>query len=280
MSDDRQEKAKDLIKFAIQQTPVGYLTQVLENLKKMINEKIIGSEEIQKELRQYEEDHLESKQVDLIKSSVLISSYTKDANGFYYDQGKNVKFKINPLSGKVENAEETKDKYENRDIIEKKLIDYINKYYRTDNTKYNVFYEYLSHKVYIIINSKNVSGVNFYSGEWISIWEHDFNTNKLEGSVKINSSYYEGTNSNENSNVQFHFNKNFECNITGTGDEVIAGELIKFIEKCENEVQTKLNESYNNFSEDYIDPLRRRMPVIRQKMNWSLDQVQLSQITK
>ena len=109
----------------------------------------------------------------------------------------------------------------------------------------------------------------------MSIWEFDINDNKLKGNIKINSSYYEDT------NVQFHFNKNFERNINSKkSDEIVAKDLVEFIEKSENEIQKELNSTYENFSDDYISPLRRRIPVIRQKMNWNVDQIQFGQITK
>ena len=74
-----------------------------------------------------------------------------------------------------------KNKHENGDNIEKKE-DYINKYYKPDNSKFTIFYE------------KKVSGVNFYSDKWKSILKYGINPNKFWGSSKINSSYYEWPN--------------------------------------------------------------------------------------
>ena len=54
----------------------------------------------------------------------------------------------------------------------------------------------------------------------------------------------------------------------------MADELMEFIEKNENDVQSKIEEINKNLSEEYVKPLRKRISIIEKEMNWSLDQIQ------
>ena len=70
--------------------------------------------------------------------------------------------------------------------------------------------------------------------------------------------------------------KEFEKN---TGKTVEIQDYVFFvlgegIEKKENDVQMDLEKVYDNFSDHYIKPLRRKLPVTGTKMNWNLHQVQ------
>ena len=73
---------------------------------------------------------------------------------------------------------------------------------------------------------------------------------------------------------------NVQLNIDTTADSTIAGdvatELIEFIEKSENDIQTAMEKVYEDFNEVYIKPLRRAIPVTGTKMNWNLNQVQMN----
>ena len=102
----------------------------------------------------------------------------------------------------------------------------------------------------------------------------DLNDKKVTGEIKINTIYY------EDGNVQFNFKKNYETKNNGNDDESIANELIKYIEDNENEIQKKLEKVNDNFSEVYIKQLRKRVSLIGNDMNWSLDQIQFSQFQK
>ena len=207
--------------------------------------------------------------IENAKSKVIISSLNKDSDDYYYDQGQKIRFKLN-LRCEVENLEEFESKNETRRKIEKKLIEYINKYYNKKTTTYNVYYDSIVDKIFVLICGQNVNENSFWSGEWLSSWELNLDDKKVTGEIKINTIYY------EDGNIQFNFKKNYEIKIKGNDEESIANDLIGFIEKNENEIQKKMDEDNEDFSEKYLRPLRKRVSLIGRDMNWSLDQIQFN----
>ena len=57
----------------------------------------------------------------------------------------------------------------------------------------------------------------------------------------------------------------------------MAEDLIEYIKTSENSVQLELETVYDELSENYIKPLRRKLPVTGTKMNWNLNQLNLTQ---
>ena len=223
---------KEIAKYVIQQTPVGLLNSSLKSLKILLKEEVLNNPEVLQEIKNYYENHLMPIEIQNVKSKVIISSLNKDSDEFYYDQGQNIRFKLNKKC-QVEKLEEYESKSETRKKIEKKLIEYINKYYNSNTTTYNVYFDSLLDKIFVLICGQNISEVNFLSGEWLSTWECDLNDKKVTGEIKINTIYY------EEGNTQFNYKNNYETIIKGNDDDSIANELIGFIEKNENDIQKK-----------------------------------------
>ena len=260
-------KPKELCKYIIENTPVGLLDSSLKSLKALLKEETLKSPEVVNAIKRYREDHLMPISIKDVKQKVIISSSNKDSDGFYYDQGQKIRFKLNS-KGEGEKVEKFESKDENRQKIEDKLKEYINKYYNKNNTIYTVYYDSIVDKIHVLICGQIINEVNFWNGEWLSIWELDLSDKKLTGEIKINTIYY------EDGNVQFNFKKEYDTKIEGKD---IADELIKYIEVNENEIQSKLEKVNQNFSETYIKPLRKRISLIGDDMKWSLDQIQFSQ---
>ena len=93
----------------------------------------------------------------------------------------------------------------------------------------------------------------------------------MDGEIKINTIYY------EEGNFQFNFKKNYEQKIKSSDESDMADEFIGFIEKNENDVQNKIEGINKNISEEYIQSLRKSIPIIEKKMNWTLDQMHFKQ---
>lgn len=260
---------KEIAKYVIKQTPIGLLNSSLKNLKVLLKEEVLNSPEVLQEIKNYEENHLMPITIQNVKSKVIISSLNKDSDDFYYDQGQNIRFKLNKKCH-VEKLEEYESKSETRKKIEKKLIEYIIKYYNSNNTTYNVYFDSILDKIFVLICGQNISEVNFLSGEWLSTWECDLNDKKVTGEIKINTIYY------EEGNIQFNYKNNYETIIKGNDDDSIANELIGFIEKNENDIQKKMEMDNEDFSEKYFKPLRKSNSLIGKEMNWSIDQIQFN----
>ena len=271
---DRFTNPNEIVKYIIHQTPIGLLDSSIKNLNGLLREKlkvdVTTIPEVIKEIKIYKENHLMPITVKNAKSKVIISSFNKDSDDFYYDQTQKIRFKLNDKC-EVEKVEEFESKNETRMKVAKKFVEYFNKYYNKNFTYYNIYYDSMVDKIHILICGQNINEKNFYSGEWLSIWELEMGEKKLTGQIKINSIYY------EDGNVNFNFSKNYETTINGGDDDSIANELVGFIEKTENEIQEKLERVNGDISEVYIKQLRKRVPLIGCDMKWSLDQIQFNQ---
>jgi hypothetical protein len=77
----------------------------------------------------------------------------------------------------------------------------------------------------------------------------------MSGNVKINTYYY------EEGNIQFNldkdFNSVFNCN---EENEDLAIKILEFIKNNENEIQISLDKLFDDLSDQYIKPLRRKLP--------------------
>ena len=120
----------NVAKYIIKKTPIGHLGKSLENLKSVVGEQVMDTDEVKKEIHAYGEAHLSAVNNDVSNSKVVISSLTKDAEGFYYDQGQKVKFKIGLESGAVEEAQSTEVNNDLRDAIEQAIKKYLEKCYK------------------------------------------------------------------------------------------------------------------------------------------------------
>ena len=124
-----------------------------------------------------------------------------------------------------------------------------------------------------MLSSINCNLKNFWTGEWISVWEVRKESNNfiLNGNVRLSTYYY------EEGNVQFKLNKNYDSKVAvGDSNDSSAAEIIKSIGSLENNVQLELDKIYDSLSDEYLKPLRRRMPITGQKMNWNLNQIAFS----
>ena len=261
----------NVAKYIVKKTPIGHLGKSLENLRSVVGEEVMDTNDVKTEIHNYGENHLSQVLNNVTNTKVVISSLTKDSEGFYHDQGQKVKFKIGLDSGSVEDAQPTDIQNDLRDAIEAKLKEYLEKCYVMDVTKYNVYFDGAANKIVVLISVHNLNLKSFWSGEWLSTWELNLSTKQAKGSLKANTYYY------EEGNIQFSLETKFSPTNLGGGNEEMAEDLIEYIKTSENSVQLELETVYDELSENYIKPLRRKLPVTGTKMNWNLNQLNLAQ---
>ena len=261
----------NVAKYIIKKTPIGHLGKSLENLRSVVGEQVMDTDDVKKEIHNYGETHLSPVNNDVTNTKVVISPLTKDSEGFYHDQGQKVKFKIGLESGAVEEAQSTEIHNDLRDAIQTKLKQYLEKCYKMDVTKYNVYFDGSANKIVVLISVHNLNLKSFWSGEWLSTWELDISGKNVKGTLRANTYYY------EEGNIQFNLDTKFNSTIQGGDNNATATNLIEFIKKSENSVQLELEKVYEELSENYIKPLRRKLPVTGTKMNWNINQLNLAQ---
>ena len=259
-------------KFIIENTPIGLLNDI-NNYIKLIDEKLTYSNEYNNIIKKYEEDHF--KQIPLENDKSLITNYNKDNENYYHDQTKKYKVQILPLSENFEKLEKLTDENILQTLIEKEIANYQNKYYTKDNTSHNVFYKELedgNFQVNIEIGSQITKQQLNHTGEWLShyvlskVKNNEYN---LKGEICIKTYYYEDNNSH------FHLNENLNENFSAKNDQEISKKVIEIIEKKENQIQVKCNEIFDNFTENIMKPLRRKVSLISTKMNWDINRLSL-----
>ena len=207
----------------------------------------------------------------MTNSKVVISPLTKDSEGFYHDQGQKVKFKIGLESGEVEEAQATDIQNDLRNVVEQKVKEYLEKCYKMEVTRYNVYYDQDANKIVVLISVHNLNLKSFWSGEWLSTWELDIGGKGVKGTLRANTYYY------EEGNIQFSLDTKFDGSAEGGDNAEVAANLVEFIKTSENSVQLELEKVYDELSENYIKPLRRKLPVTGTKMNWNINQLNLAQ---
>ena len=259
-------------KFIIENTPIGLLNDI-NNYIKLIDEKLTYSSEYNNIIKKYEEDHF--KQIPLENDKSLITNYNKDNENYYHDQTKKYKVQILPLSENFEKLEKLTDENILQTLIEKEIANYQNKYYTKDNTSHNVFYKELedgNFQVNIEIGSQITKQQLNHTGEWLSYYvlsKVKNNEYNLKGEICIKTYYYEDNNSH------FHLNENLNENFSAKNDQEISKKVIEIIEKKENQIQVKCNEIFDNFTENIMKPLRRKVSLISTKMNWDINLLSL-----
>ena len=264
MADSDHSNEINVAKYIISQTPIGHLTHSLENLTTLIGEEVMDTPEIKTAVQNYTEDHLSHFPNDSKK--LVVSKLNKDSNNTYYDQSQGIKFTLSEDCKEKTNIESCDDSSSLRQAIDASLQQYKEKYYKPTVTTSNVFYDETTGNINIIISAHNINMKNFWSGEWLSTWV--FQNGKLTGTIKANTYYY------EEGNIQFNVKTEFNENVSTGSDESTAKDILKIIEKKENDVQMDLEKVYDNFSDHYIKPLRRKLPITGTKMNWNLNQIQ------
>jgi hypothetical protein len=113
-------------------------------------------------------------------------------------------------------------------------------------------------KIYLLLSAHNLNLKNLWTGEWLSHWNVEktsANTYKVSGNIRINTYYY------EEGNIQFNLNKDFNAVLSASHEnEELATSVIETIRESENAIQLSLDKLFDNLSDQYIKPLRRKLP--------------------
>lgn len=258
---------ENVAKYIIRQTPIGHLNESLSHLKCLIGEQPLDTDSIKGEIQTYQEDHLAQLKTD--NGTVIMSALNRDSENYYHDQEKGIKFQFDADKIEAINVESSSCDDDLRRELELALKGYMDKYFKPEVTKTNVYYDQENGKHVILISAHNFNTRNCWSGEWISSWELHGNGD-LKGNIKTNTYYY------ESGNVQFNMKNDFNLKVSATENKARAAEVIKCIESTENAVHLDLDKIYEQFSDNYIKPLRKNIPVTKTKMNWSIAQIKFN----
>ncbi|GME95051.1 unnamed protein product [Ambrosiozyma monospora] len=103
---------------------------------------------------------------------------------------------------------------------------------------------------------ENLNDANYYNGKWQSFYQYNQSSGKLTGEISIKIHYY------EDGNVVLKTNKKIDIEVSSSAN------LIKSIEKFENEFELLVLKKFNNLNESQFKNLRRQLPINRSKVQW------------
>lgn len=131
--------------------------------------------------------------------------------------------------------------------------------------------------IQLVANKYNPS--NFWSGRWRSKYEVDLDSKTVTGSIQINVHYYEqGNVSNLSLPLrlltlldQVQLSTSFTPKLTlppSAPDPAAAKQLLAQVSEQEGKYQAALSDTYNDLGEKSFKPLRRALPMTRNKLDW------------
>lgn len=131
--------------------------------------------------------------------------------------------------------------------------------------------------IQLVANKYNPS--NFWSGRWRSKYEVDLDSKTVTGSIQISVHYYEQGNVSNlslppcllNLLDQVQLSTSFTPKLTlppSAPDPAAAKQLLAQVSEQEGKYQAALSDTYHDLGEKSFKPLRRALPMTRNKLDW------------
>jgi capping protein alpha len=232
-------KLDNVIEQLIGDTPVGEITRVIDDLKKISTVNI--NNVLRDVMKKYNVDNNVIAQSS--KGGIVLSSYNEQEEAFV-DHVKGLRITVDHLTLDV--VEETP--FEQDDLclaISQQLDQYIEEKYPNQVTTL------VTPEVILIIGEKNNSA-NFWNARWRAAY--DFDGSKLTGEINIDIHYY------EDGNVRL---------TTAHNVDEPCEEPVKSIQLIEDLVEREVTKSIIELNDSQFKSLRRTLPVTRAKVQWN-----------
>lgn len=242
-----------VIQYFLSKTPVGEHKEVLAELQALLGTDLIHSEAVANTLLKALASHGTTIPYEGNRLQMTPTGYISGSS--FYDPKFDVNFNVDPYDLLVSNVTKAKSGSKLLKIVQEQLDFYLSQYFLAD-AQGRTFENGQGLLIFIACPCVNLK--NMWTGEWISTWE--LTEGKIKGTVTINAHYF------EEGNMQLSHTDTFEREIlVKNSEENIAKEVIKQIRKCDAEVQSEMDELYENLPSGVFKPMRRTMPVTHTK---------------
>jgi len=278
MSDDGQENPiseEERIKIAANflfHAPPGEFKEVFLDLRGLLSDDRVLKKSLSSINANYNQDQFIQCELEGSAEPCLITEFNEQPDGRYYDPRTKRTFKFDHLHYKTSDLETYADVDRLsegwREAIERELTAYVKVHYK--NAACSVFgsSDQGHCTVVMCIEAHKFQPSNYWNARWRSRWALTFQPGagaevELDGVIKAQVHYY------EDGNVQLVSQKEIKETVRPVDAEQTAKDILKLIEKCENEYQNAISENYQSMSESTFKALRRALPVTKSKLDWN-----------
>ncbi|KAI8820907.1 capping protein muscle Z-line, alpha 2, partial [Chytriomyces cf. hyalinus JEL632] len=262
---DTAETLETIAQF-VSETPPGELSQVLHDIRGLVNNDSLVSEAIAHPLSVHNTNTLAVVTVDGSDASFIVSKFNALEGNRFVDPNAKLSYAVDHLAQTASDPvphESNNETEEHRAALNAAINTYTQDHY--PNGHCAVFSHDNSRTLNIGIVSNKFNPNNFWNGRWISQWTANLDSDEISGELFIHVHYY------EDGNVQVKTTKHATAKLASIPSDPVAfaSAVVAQMLKIETEYQLALNASYAQISDSTFKSLRRALPITRTKLDWN-----------
>ncbi|KAJ3074335.1 F-actin-capping protein [Podochytrium sp. JEL0797] len=264
-SADRSETLATIAHF-VSEAPPGELSNVLNDIRGLINDDELLQEGIAQPFADYNVDTFLVVETEN-GGKVILTKHNRLENGRFADHKTKQSYVVDHVAQTVSDPQPHEfdaDLESHRLALESAIESYTRDHYPNGDAAVFSIEGTRSLVVAIVNNKFNPS--NFWNGRWISEWTVSLDSTDIHGDIKAHVHYY------EDGNVQLKTSKQITASLGAlivSDPADFATIAAKTILKAETEYQMALNVSYGQISDTTFKSLRRALPITRTKLDWN-----------
>ncbi|KAI9353479.1 capping protein muscle Z-line, alpha 2 [Obelidium mucronatum] len=248
----------------VSEAPPGELSEVLNDIRGLVNNDELLQEGIVKPFAEY---NINSLLVIRSESGekLIVSKHNQIEDGRFVDFKSKQSFVVDHVAQALSDPqpfEVNAEVADHRAALESSVEAYTQDHYPNGDSA--VFAGEGRSLVIVIVNNK-FNPSNFWNGRWISEWTVALDSDLVSGELKAHVHYY------EDGNVQLKTVKHINTQLSSISSDPIefASAVVKTILKAETEYQLAVNVTYGQISDTTFKSLRRALPITRTKLDWN-----------
>lgn len=266
-----EEKIKIAANFLFH-SPPGEFKEVFLDLRGLLSDDRILKKALNNTNARYNQDQLVHCKHDNSVEPCLITECNELPNGRYYDPRAKTSFKFDHLQLTASELEPYNDidslSEQWRVCLESELTNYVKIHYKEAACSVYGSSDQGLVTLMCCTEAHKFQPTNFWNARWRAKWAVTFQPStkgevELNGVIKAQVHYY------EDGNVQLVSIKEIKESVTITDVDNTAKQIVKLIEKSENEYQSAISENYKTMSDTTFKALRRALPVTKSRIDWN-----------
>ncbi|CAF0989082.1 unnamed protein product [Brachionus calyciflorus] len=275
MTDDNSISEEEKIKIAANflfHSPPGEFKEVFLDLRGLLSDDKILKKALNNTNSRYNQDQFVHCKLENSTDPCIITEFNELPNGRYYDPRTKTSFKFDHLQLVPSEPEPFTDidslSEPWRASLETELTNYVKIHYKEASC--SVFGSSDQGLVTLVCctEAHKFQPTNFWNARWRARWAVTFQPSsrgevELNGVVKAQVHYY------EDGNVQLVSQKEIKESLNVSDVDGTTKQIVRLIEKAENEYQSAISENYKTMSDTTFKALRRALPVTKSRIDWT-----------